>query len=258
MASKTVTPKTRFAVFERDRFTCQYCGKSAPDIELQIDHVVPVSKGGSNAAKNLVTSCQKCNAGKGAEPIDNTPTVCAEQEQVGVVDDTKAAKMAQLHKETNLRSGEVDAICDYFGSYWGCEVTDSGKASVRKLLKSFGFDLTMQSTVTACDSYSDRQKAFDKIGGIATITKRKHEDPKRYWAMRLVSELDKVFPGKKYKWDLVKFLTSDHVDFRPDDNSFPEYVKSWGSYKDYADLLSWLIEDRQKQLEAAGANDEQA
>ena len=49
-----VRKKDRFEVFKRDSFTCQYCGKSAPDVILQIDHIVPVSKDGTDDIVNLL------------------------------------------------------------------------------------------------------------------------------------------------------------------------------------------------------------
>jgi CRISPR/Cas system Type II protein with McrA/HNH and RuvC-like nuclease domain len=55
----------RYEVLERDKFTCQYCGASAPSVILEIDHVVPVVHGGADVAENLVTTCSACNKGKG-------------------------------------------------------------------------------------------------------------------------------------------------------------------------------------------------
>lgn len=58
MAKRTPIPKsTRFEVFKRDKFTCQYCGATAPNVILEVDHIKPVSKGGSNDLLNLVTAC---------------------------------------------------------------------------------------------------------------------------------------------------------------------------------------------------------
>jgi len=54
----------RFKVLERDSFTCQYCGMSAPDVVLHVDHIKPVSKGGTNDMDNLITACAACNLGK--------------------------------------------------------------------------------------------------------------------------------------------------------------------------------------------------
>ncbi len=61
-----ITPKIRFEVFKRDDFTCRYCGRKTPQVVLEVDHIVPVSKGGGNDIDNLVTSCWECNRGKGA------------------------------------------------------------------------------------------------------------------------------------------------------------------------------------------------
>jgi len=61
---KAIPDSTRFEVFKRDQFKCQYCGRCAPEIVLEIDHVDPHSKGGSDEILNLITSCRDCNSGK--------------------------------------------------------------------------------------------------------------------------------------------------------------------------------------------------
>ena len=53
---------TRFNVFLRDRFTCQYCGTRE---DLTFDHVVPRSKGGHTTWENVVAACSPCNLRKG-------------------------------------------------------------------------------------------------------------------------------------------------------------------------------------------------
>jgi 5-methylcytosine-specific restriction endonuclease McrA len=60
-------PLSRRALFQRDNFTCQYCGEK-PD-RLEVEHVVPRSHGGRNVWENVVTSCRACNAHK----RDRTP-----------------------------------------------------------------------------------------------------------------------------------------------------------------------------------------
>ena len=52
---------TRFNVFLRDRFTCQYCGDAFPTPELTFDHIVPRSRGGCTHWANDVTACSCCN-----------------------------------------------------------------------------------------------------------------------------------------------------------------------------------------------------
>lgn len=56
----------RFRILARDRFTCRYCGRCAPEVVLEVDHVHPRSEGGSNDEDNLVSACHDCNSGKGA------------------------------------------------------------------------------------------------------------------------------------------------------------------------------------------------
>ncbi len=56
--------KVRFDIIKRDKRTCQYCGREPPEVKLEIDHIKPVSKGGTNEPSNLITSCRDCNRGK--------------------------------------------------------------------------------------------------------------------------------------------------------------------------------------------------
>ena len=55
----------RYNVLKRDNFTCVLCGATARDgAKLQVDHIIPVSKGGKTVMSNLQTLCEKCNKGK--------------------------------------------------------------------------------------------------------------------------------------------------------------------------------------------------
>jgi len=56
---------TRFNVFLRDGFACQYCTKGFPTQDLTFDHVIPRSKGGQTSWINVVTACSECNLRKG-------------------------------------------------------------------------------------------------------------------------------------------------------------------------------------------------
>ena len=53
---------TRFEIFNRDRYTCQYCGK--PTRQLTIDHVTPRYRGGEHSWENMVSACIPCNRRK--------------------------------------------------------------------------------------------------------------------------------------------------------------------------------------------------
>lgn len=76
MTDRTASPSSGviLRVMKRDRFTCTYCGKPGTDVELQVDHIIPVSKGGSNHIANLTTACRYCNQSKGNRIVSQTTT----------------------------------------------------------------------------------------------------------------------------------------------------------------------------------------
>lgn len=60
---------SRKNIFMRDGYQCMYCGKSSGGAELELEHVIPRSRGGRNTWDNLVAACRKCNSRKN----DRTP-----------------------------------------------------------------------------------------------------------------------------------------------------------------------------------------
>ena len=58
-----VTNKMRFAIYQRDGHRCRKCGRKTDDLE--IDHIVPIAKGGKSTMDNLQTLCRRCNREKG-------------------------------------------------------------------------------------------------------------------------------------------------------------------------------------------------
>ena len=66
---KVFSKQERFQIFERDNFTCQYCGRKPPEVQLEVDHIVPLAKDGTNDEINLITACRDCNRGKGIEKL---------------------------------------------------------------------------------------------------------------------------------------------------------------------------------------------
>lgn len=59
-----VSKRLRYEILRRDNHACRYCGATAPQVKLNVDHVIPTSLGGSDKADNLVTACSPCNSGK--------------------------------------------------------------------------------------------------------------------------------------------------------------------------------------------------
>ena len=65
-----VPPLSNRELFLRDENLCLYCGKQFPDQTLTRDHLLPLSRGGRDAWKNVVTACKSCNHAKGARTAD--------------------------------------------------------------------------------------------------------------------------------------------------------------------------------------------
>ena len=62
--------KLRCYILERDNYTCKLCGNSTklePNLLLEIDYIIPISKGGMTELNNLQTLCWRCNRVKGAK-----------------------------------------------------------------------------------------------------------------------------------------------------------------------------------------------
>ena len=75
---------TRFNVFLRDKFTCQYCGDKK---NLTFDHLLPKSKGGLTDWENVVTACSACNVQKGGKLYKNCGLILSQSPFRPSVDD---------------------------------------------------------------------------------------------------------------------------------------------------------------------------
>jgi hypothetical protein len=96
--------RLRYEILKRDKHECQYCGGKAPDVQLTVDHVVPVTLGGTDDPSNLVAACKDCNAGKSSVPAD-APLVAgvadkalAWAEAMRIVAEERAAARASSEK----------------------------------------------------------------------------------------------------------------------------------------------------------------
>ena len=67
-----ISDELRFDVFRRDNYRCKICGSSSDQgVQLHVDHVVPISKGGKSDFDNLQTLCERCNIGKSNKSFTN-------------------------------------------------------------------------------------------------------------------------------------------------------------------------------------------
>ena len=96
--ARIVNNEIRFLILKRDNFTCQYCGRSAPDVKLEVDHIKPHSKNGTVESDNLITSCSECSSGKRDKDVD-----IKKPEKIYLPDNTKVhypVFQARLSEET--------------------------------------------------------------------------------------------------------------------------------------------------------------
>jgi hypothetical protein len=86
-----VSKRLRYEILRRDNHACRYCGATAPDVKLNVDHVIPQSLGGSDKPDNLVTSCADCNAGKTSSLPNAEPVTDVNQETFRHANELKQA-----------------------------------------------------------------------------------------------------------------------------------------------------------------------
>jgi 5-methylcytosine-specific restriction endonuclease McrA len=107
---------TRFNVFLRDHFMCQYCGQEYRSEDLTFDHVVPRSRGGRTEWTNVVTACQDCNLRKG----DHLPKDC------GIHPLRPADQPTTYELQENGRAFPPNFLHESWGDflYWDTELED--------------------------------------------------------------------------------------------------------------------------------------
>lgn len=200
MARQPLTKKTRFEVFKRDGFKCQYCGKNSSDTILEVDHIKPVIEGGTNDLINLVTSCFECNRGKGKIKLSDSTVAHLEQEEI------KLLKLKQEQMElylkwkkelSNLSETEFQKLQELFSTV-GREWNDIGKKEVLKLIKKYGFQECYESLEISISKY-EPEKVGTQFPKILSIRKTQKENPdlaELYYIRGIVKNRFNYFDGK--------------------------------------------------------------
>lgn len=127
-----LTKRTRFEVLKRDNHTCRYCGGTAPDVVLTVDHVTPVALGGSDDPSNLVAACRDCNYGKASTSPDAATVEDVKQTDIkwaGAME--RAAEM--LRAETQRREGYYMAFLDAWPPHRRDRIPSEAEWSVGRL-----------------------------------------------------------------------------------------------------------------------------
>ena len=190
---KPLPPKIRYEVFKRDGFKCQYCGRSAPDVILEVDHIVPVAKGGENDILNLITSCRECNRGKGKALLSENEILKKQKAELEELNERREQMEMMIQWKSELRSLEsrqVEEISSLILQITEYAPNKFDKQEILRVLKRYPYNEVYTATEISFDRYytnqlSDlrteylRQKAFtkavEKIGGIC-YNRRKQGD----------------------------------------------------------------------------------
>lgn len=178
---KPLSKKLRFEVFKRDSFRCQYCGRSAPDVILEVDHIIPVAEGGKNSLMNLITSCRDCNRGKGKKKLTDKDILEKQKAELDALNERREQMemmirwRQELSNLTEAQIGEVEKLMYRLTKRENEHLTEQARNQLYTWIKQFGFNEVMTSAEISVRRYylgkrdptpEDFSRAFWKIGGV--------------------------------------------------------------------------------------------
>lgn len=183
----TISKKIRFEVFKRDQFKCQYCGKSAPEVTLHVDHIVPVSKGGGNEILNLVSACADCNLGKSDRRLSDDSAAIKQKKQADHLQEIRQQKEMMANWLNELSKGsdfETDTLTKYIDETYKVYLNDYGRDCLKKTIKKYGFqevtiaiDISAQNYLKDRDIKEQRANFINKIERICFYREADRKDP---------------------------------------------------------------------------------
>lgn len=226
---KALSKRQRFEVFKRDSFTCQYCGQSAPDVILNADHIIPVSKGGSNKPINLVTSCFDCNSGKSNKSLDDDSTVKKQMNQLKINQERieQIEMIAEWAKQQELMTPEIKAINDVMEKCNGKLLSKYGERWIRKLIKKHGFKFIIESIYQSWDVNGD-----EYIDKLEKFIKYKNSPPEeRHWAYSVGILKNRIDYYDKHKSAIMLSKAKDNGLDMNDFRTFVLGCENWDEYK---------------------------
>ena len=152
----SITKKIRFEVFKRDGFACQYCGKHPPETTLEVDHIQPKSKKGTDDINNLITSCFDCNRGKTNIELKRIPNTLTDNKEILEERESQYLEyhkiLAKIDKRINK---ELNQVSDTYSKYFPkLELSDSfKKSSVKKFIEKLNVFEVIDSMDIACSKF---------------------------------------------------------------------------------------------------------
>lgn len=165
-----VSKRVRFEVFKRDRFSCQYCGASAPDAVLHVDHIEPVSKGGSNDMMNLITSCDSCNLGKSDVLLSDDAAIQKQRVMLEELSERREQLEMMLSWRDGLKGLEGETYARFHDAWtthfpdWS--INEHGEKKVKALIKSVGILHALDALDVAVERYFDESKEAETVGEV--------------------------------------------------------------------------------------------
>lgn len=188
---KGLSKKTRFEVFKRDSFTCQYCGRTAPDVVLEADHIDPVSNGGGDDLLNLITSCRDCNQGKSNRKLSDDAVIRQRKEQL----DELQERREQLEMMMNWQRGllDLDAIAvTELADLWndlvpGYSLNEHGLQTLRKMARRYEILEIVDAMKASAAQYLQYEVTPDRVPEKAT-----HKSVEKAW-----NYIDKIIRSQR-------------------------------------------------------------
>jgi hypothetical protein len=268
----TIPKKIRFEIFKRDKFKCQYCGHSAPEILLQIDHITPVSKGGNNDLLNLITSCFDCNNGKRDKLLSDDTVINKRKEQLEQLQERREQLDMMMSWYDGLQEINLD-IQNKLKGHWeslakGFTISESGILKIKKWSKEFEFGEILTTMDIAAEQYfmfnngnlteDSWETAFNKIPAILKVRRDSIENPdlKEFLYIRgmIKNRLRCYDPQLTLDWlkaarswgasiDELKYIARTTVDWRSFSEDIDNLIEQYGPIDNDNSSQTELIDD---------------
>lgn len=117
MARNSTGKRLRFEVFERDGYTCRYCGAQPPDVVLVLDHVLPVKEDGPTTADNLVTACEPCNQGKSSRLLGQFPPA-PDADLLYLKTQQEISELRRYHASIEAKEAQIARVIQSLQTVW--------------------------------------------------------------------------------------------------------------------------------------------